>query len=132
MRLIIIEDEKDVRDFLRKAIRLHDETVDLVEAANGMEAVRVVATDPPDAIILDMLMPDMDGWEFLQTMEALEARQPIVILTAVHRDNAALCGIMTTYSNVIAIENKPLGMEETGRLLDSLKKALADSGSSGG
>ncbi|MBN2712044.1 MAG: response regulator [Planctomycetes bacterium] len=123
MRVMIIEDEQDIRGFINKAFTLHDGSLEVIETSNGMEAVRQIATDPPDGVILDMLMPDMDGWEFLQIMDALDTKLPIVILTAVHRDNAALCGIMTTYSNVISIENKPLSMEDAGRVLESLKNA---------
>jgi DNA-binding response OmpR family regulator len=122
MQVVIIEDEEDIRAFLRKALTMYDPTIEIVEAGNGMEAVKLLAGGSPDGIILDMLMPDMDGWEFLQVMEAMESDCPVVILTAVHRDNASLCGIMTTYDNVIDIENKPIGIQEAARILDTLKQ----------
>ncbi len=124
MHILIVEDEDDIREFLRKGLMLHEVDIEISEANNGMEAVRLLASSPPDAILLDMLMPDMDGWEFLQVMDALETPLPVVILTAVHRDNASLCGIMTTYGNVVAVENKPMALENIANILDDLRRGM--------
>jgi len=125
MKIMVVEDEPDIRLFSRKAIQLHDASCEILEACNGMEAVRLMADNPPDGIFLDMLMPDMDGWEFLQVMDALGTRRPVAILTAIHRDNSTLCGVMTTYPNVVCVENKPVSLEDVGRILDLLKKHIA-------
>lgn len=116
MRILVVEDEPEIRELIRRGLHLHDETIQVVEAPNGMEAVHLLAATPPDAIMLDMLMPDMDGWEFLQILEALESSLPVVILTAVLRDNASLCGIMTAYPNILSVVNKPISLERLAEL----------------
>lgn len=131
MRILIIDDEPDIRGFLEKGLKLHRPSVEVIEASNGMEAVRIVSTDCPDAILLDMLMPDMDGWEFLQILDALKSSVPVVILTAVHRDNASLFGLIGSYQDVLAIFNKPIGIHQLGEILDAFDEVRGFPGTGG-
>lgn len=123
MHILIVEDEEDIRLLLRRGFSMHDATFEISEAANGMEAIHQIAANAPDAILLDMLMPDIDGWEFLQVLDALEARIPVAILTAVHRENAALSGVMATYPNVVDIINKPLALDHMAHIIAILREA---------
>lgn len=123
MHILIAEDEDDIRLLLRRGLSMHDDSFEISEAANGMEAIHLIAANAPDAILLDMLMPDMDGWEFLQVLDALETRIPVAILTAVHKDNAALSGIMSTYPNVVDIINKPLDLDHMKHIISILREA---------
>jgi CheY-like chemotaxis protein len=82
-RVLIIDDEADVRAVVRCCL----EDVagwDVVVAASGDEGLQQVAIDPPDAILLDVMMPGMDGLAFLRVLrtQPTECHLPVVLLTA--------------------------------------------------
>jgi CheY-like chemotaxis protein len=66
--VMVVDDEADLRDALRINLTLEGHRV--IEAADGAEALRMMADQPPDVIVLDVTMPVMDGWEFLATVKA--------------------------------------------------------------
>src|SRR5437763_1091317 len=77
--ILLIEDELPIRRFLRSSLAA--EAYRLVEAQTGQQATRLAAQQPPDLVILDLGLPDMDGQDVLrQLREWLEA--PIIILSA--------------------------------------------------
>lgn len=81
--ILVVEDEAAIRDMLRLALGIEGYTV--FSAANGREAIEMLARVPrPDLILLDLMMPVMDGWEFVDALEANQALAniPIVVLTA--------------------------------------------------
>ena len=80
--VLIVDDEKALRDGLAEAIR--DLGYRPVVAASGREALALAAENRPDAVLLDLRMPDMDGLQVLTRMreEAGGARLPVAILTA--------------------------------------------------
>ena len=80
--VMVVDDEADLRDALRINLTLEGHRV--IEAADGAEALRMMADQPPDVVVLDVTMPVMDGWEFLATVKAGPAEQaaiPVVILS---------------------------------------------------
>lgn len=80
-RILVIEDDPAIRQVITYA--LSDEGYVVKEAANGRAALALVERQHPDLIILDMRMPEMDGWEFAQRYRARYAhRVPIIVLTA--------------------------------------------------
>jgi PAS domain S-box-containing protein len=81
-RALIAEDETATRDQLRRT--LEKEGWEVVEAANGREAIDSVTHRPPDLVLLDLMMPEMDGFEFLTEMSQHPEWQqiPVVIITA--------------------------------------------------
>jgi two-component system KDP operon response regulator KdpE len=82
--LLLIEDELAIRRFLRASLTA--ENLRLVEAESGAQALRLAAQQPPDLVILDLGLPDVDGQEVLkQLREWLHA--PIIVLSA--RDQEA-------------------------------------------
>jgi two-component system response regulator MprA len=87
VRILVIDDDESIRDFVHTA--LADAGYDVVEAADGATALDLVGTSQPDVILLDMLMPRMDGWEFARLYhETPGPHAPIVVVTAA-RDAAA-------------------------------------------
>jgi signal transduction histidine kinase/CheY-like chemotaxis protein len=80
--LLVVEDDEDTREMLRRLLQKQGWTV--LEAANGREALDVVASSPPALVLLDLMMPEMDGFEFLRRFRRAPATEhiPVVVLTA--------------------------------------------------
>lgn len=89
-RVLVVEDDPAIRQLI--AFALSDEGYEVEEAANGRTALERVERQHPDLIILDMKMPEMDGWQFAQHYRArYDHRVPIIVLTAA-RDAAQRSG----------------------------------------
>lgn len=83
MKVLIIDDEEDVRYIMRLSLA-RTEGIDLLEAVDGPQGIRVARAEGPDCILLDVMMPGMDG---VATLAALRgdpetASIPVVFLTA--------------------------------------------------
>lgn len=78
-RLLIVDDEWNMRNLIK--IYLRQEHIELVEAQNGREALILIEDQRFDLIILDIMMPDMDGWEVCRTIRK-QSNIPILMLTA--------------------------------------------------
>ena len=81
-KILIVDDDQENREIVRVRLELAGYQVD--EATNGEEALAYVQNTPPDLIILDVMMPKMDGWNVCRTLKgnALTRKIPIVMLTA--------------------------------------------------
>jgi two-component system response regulator MprA len=79
-RVLVVDDEPAVRHALERALRL--EQYEVMLAADGEEALDAQADSPADAIILDVLMPRLDGLEVARRMRQAGDRTPILMLTA--------------------------------------------------
>jgi adenylate cyclase len=81
-RAFVVEDDADTRAWLARVLRDEDWTV--VEAANGREALARLADATPDVVLLDLIMPEMDGFELLDELRRNGAwrRLPVVVVTA--------------------------------------------------
>ena len=80
MRLLVVEDEVDLARTLRKALIEEEFAVDV--AGNGDEALNHAAATGYDAIILDLMLPGIDGWTVLERLRRDRNRTPVVVLTA--------------------------------------------------
>jgi CheY-like chemotaxis protein len=87
--ILVVDDDEDIREFVSMALRLEDYPVET--AAHGAEALRKVRQDPPSLVLLDLMMPVMDGWKFVQTCrnEGLCQQVPVVVMSASARAQAA-------------------------------------------
>lgn len=79
-KILIVDDSSFQRKFLRKA--LNDGGFATVEAGNGAEALEIAGAQPLDAILTDLIMPDMRGLALLETLKERGSEVPIVVLTA--------------------------------------------------
>ena len=80
-KVLIVDDDPDICEFVTWG--LSDRGYRVVSASNGREALDCVASARPDAIVLDMRMPVMNGWEFARAYRELPGpHAPIVIMTA--------------------------------------------------
>ncbi|MCU1277255.1 MAG: chemotaxis protein CheY [bacterium] len=80
--VLVVDDDRDIRDSLR--MLLEDEGYRVQTAADGAEAVATMQSEPPDFVILDLMMPVMDGWEVAGRMHDDErlAAIPVCVVTA--------------------------------------------------
>jgi CheY-like chemotaxis protein len=85
LRVLVVDDEPDVRLLLRLQLQGHGHEV-TDEAADGEEALDCCRLDPPDAVILDLLMPRMNGFEVIPRLRADFPDVAIVAYTAVAGD----------------------------------------------
>jgi DNA-binding response OmpR family regulator len=79
-RVLVVDDDPDIRELLFTA--LEDEGFEVVPAGNGQEALAIIKTFRPDVIVLDLMMPVMDGWQFAAELRALDEDIPLVLLSA--------------------------------------------------
>ncbi len=81
-RVLVVEDDDETRELLRRGLVKDGWTID--EAANGRLGLERVAAAAPDLVLLDLMMPEMDGFEFLDKLRAGEDGQhiPVVVVTA--------------------------------------------------
>ena len=79
-RVLVVDDEPAVRRALERALRL--ENYEVAMAGDGEEALDVLATTPADAVILDILMPKLDGLEVCRRLRKAGDRTPVLMLTA--------------------------------------------------
>lgn len=80
--ILIVEDDEDTRRLL--ADMLWEQGWTVVEAANGRDALTTLPTYPPDLIVLDLMMPEMDGFAFMEALRQVEAfrQTPVIVATA--------------------------------------------------
>jgi two-component system KDP operon response regulator KdpE len=121
--LLLVEDERPIRRFLGTA--LADEGYRIVEAETGQQALRLAAQQPPDLVLLDLGLPDLDGQEVLrQLREWLQA--PIVVLSARDQEAQKIAALDHGADDYLT---KPFG---TGELLARIRVALRHAARAGG
>jgi two-component system response regulator MprA len=80
MRILVVEDDDAVRQAIRRALLL--DAYEVILAQSGQDGLMHAQSDVPDAIVLDLGLPDIDGVEVCKTLRASGNRTPILILTA--------------------------------------------------
>lgn len=79
-RVLVVDDDAKITSFLRRSLALEGYEVEV--ANSGQEALRSVAGNPPDLMVLDIMMPDVDGMELCRRVRAAGEEFPILMLTA--------------------------------------------------
>src|SRR5215203_5676165 len=108
-RILVVDDERALRDSLRRALTLEGYDVEL--APDGVEALsRLAAHDvEPDAIVLDVLMPGVDGLEVARELRRAGNRTPILMLTARTEIEDRVAGLDAGADDYVV---KPFALEE--------------------
>ena len=120
MRILVVDDEPAVREALERILRLEGFEVEM--ACDGREAVRSQATAPADAVLLDVLMPHLDGLEVCRRMRDTGDRTPVLMLTARDEVGDRVAGLEAGADDYLP---KPFALEE---LLARLRALLRRSG----
>jgi len=84
-RILVVDDDPAMRDLLRRSLGRQD--FDVATAENGQDALAQIRKDPPDAVVLDVMMPKLDGWALLTELkgDAATADIPVVMLTVLDK-----------------------------------------------
>ena len=105
-KILIVEDEANIRELLR--LYLEREGYTVLEAENGVEGIKKWKSDKPDMLLLDVMMPVMDGWAVCREIRA-ESDVPIIMLTAKGETADRVSGLEMGADDYIV---KPLEMPE--------------------
>ncbi|WP_297282861.1 response regulator transcription factor [uncultured Agathobaculum sp.] len=105
-KILIVEDEANIRELLR--LYLEREGYAVIEAANGVEGIKLWKSEKPDMLLLDVMMPVMDGWAVCKEIRA-ESDVPIIMLTAKGETADRVSGLEMGADDYIV---KPLEMPE--------------------
>jgi len=118
-RLVYIEDEPEMIDLVR--LILGRRGFDVIGANGGREGLDMVRQQLPDLVLLDLMMPDMDGWDVYQQMKAEENTReiPVIVVTAKAQSIDKVLGLHI--AKVDDYISKPFSPQE---LVESVEKVL--------
>ncbi|APZ44202.1 response regulator [Acidihalobacter ferrooxydans] len=114
MKLLLAEDDLRNRDMLSR--RLRRRGLDVIEAVDGLEAVSAAQQSSPDIILMDLAMPNMNGWDAIERIRSHDVSTPIIVLTA-HSLNGERARALSLGAQ--AYLTKPVDFDA---LLDTLEK----------
>jgi two-component system response regulator MprA len=120
MRILVVDDEPSVREALERVLRLDGFEVALAE--DGVQAVRELSVGSPDAVLLDVLMPRLDGLEVCRRLRDVGDRTPVLMLTARDTVGDRVAGLEAGADDYLV---KPFALEE---LLARLRALLRRTG----
>jgi two-component system OmpR family response regulator len=119
VRVLVVDDESTLSDLLSMALRY--EGWDVRTAADGIGAVRTARDFKPDAVVLDIMLPDLDGLEVLRRMRAEASEVPVLFLTAKDAVEDRVAGLTAGGDDYVT---KPFSLEElVARLRGLLRRA---------
>ena len=122
-QILVVDDEPAVRRALERALKLDSYEVQL--AADGREALDHLAENPADAVILDVMMPEIDGLEVCRRMRAAGDRTPILMLTAKDSIDDRVNGLEVGADDYLV---KPFALRELQARLRALLRRTGEDG----
>ncbi len=121
-RILVVEDDDDVR--LMARVTLERAGMEVIEARDGREALRRLYDSAPNAVVLDILMPELDGWQVLERAREL-SDIPILILSANDRELDKVRGLRQGADDYLT---KPFGRQELVARIEALLRRSGDHG----
>ncbi|MBV1853578.1 response regulator transcription factor [Catellatospora tritici] len=120
MRILVVDDDAAVRDSLARSLRFEGYAVDT--AADGIEALAAIADAEPDAVVLDVMMPGVDGVQVCQTLRERGIVVPVLMLTARDSVGDRVAGLDAGADDYLV---KPFALQELlARLRALLRRAV--------
>jgi len=124
MRVLVVDDDRAVSGSLDRALRL--EGYEVVLAGSGAAALEALALDPPDAVVLDLQLPDIDGLEVCRRMRVAGDDTPVLMLTARDAVNDRVAGLDAGADDYLV---KPFALAELlARLRALLRRGTGSEG----
>lgn len=118
-QILVIEDDNDFRETL--VAMLHAPEHEVRSASNGREALDMLASDRFDLLVMDVLMPEVDGIEILRTIRKMPCRPPVIAISGGGALPASLALSLSSSLGASAVLFKPFYRQE---LIDALTSAL--------
>jgi DNA-binding response OmpR family regulator len=124
-KIMVVDDEDDILHFLELVLR--EKGYDVVTASNGHEALTTAQIEQPDLVLLDIMMPQMDGWEVLKLLRVDDSTAgiPVAMLSARTEAKDRVQGLQEGAIDYIC---KPFSLQE---LLGKIETIFGDAGGSG-
>jgi two-component system, OmpR family, response regulator MprA len=107
VRILVVDDDRAVRESLRRSLAFNGYTVDL--AQDGQEALEMITSERPDALVLDVMMPRMDGLQVCRHLRSTGDDLPILVLTARDSVSERVAGLDAGADDYLP---KPFALEE--------------------
>jgi two-component system response regulator MprA len=124
MKILVVDDERAVRESLRRALELEGYEIEL--AGDGSEALyRLESSGEPDAMILDVLMPGVDGLEVCRRLRGSGSKLPVLMLTARTEVEDRVAGLDAGADDYVT---KPFALEELLARVRALLRRTTDDG----
>ncbi|NJD76884.1 MAG: response regulator [Candidatus Methanoperedens sp.] len=114
-KVLIVDDEPDTLELVK--LVLEREGFRTLQASSGKDALAKIGTSRPDLVLLDIMMPDMDGWDVFRKMKEKEPKIPIAILSAKAQNIDKFLGLHVLKADDYI--TKPFGKNE---LIDRVRK----------
>src|SRR3954468_22963551 len=105
-RILVVDDDPDIRTLIAELLRRAGH--DVIEAENGRVGLRALHASPPDLVVLDVSMPELDGWQTLERIRDL-SEVPVLMLTARGNELERVRGLQAGADDYVT---KPFGRQE--------------------
>jgi two-component system response regulator MprA len=126
VRILVVDDDRAVRESLRRSLSFNGYSVAL--AQDGVEALDLISNDRPDAVVLDVMMPRLDGLEVCRQLRSTGDDLPILVLTARDSVSERVAGLDAGADDYLP---KPFALEELlARMRALLRRTTPDDGDS--
>ena len=120
MRILLVEDEENIRDLVKLNLEL--ENFEVIATGNGRDALKLSASQHFDLILLDVMLPEMDGFQICEQIRLSDLQTPIIFLTAKDGSNDRIQGLKYGADDYIV---KPFVFEELLLRINNLLKRSA-------
>jgi len=119
-RILCIEDDREITDLIR--LILARKGYQVLSAAGGVEGMELLRRELPDLVLLDLMMPDMDGWEVYQRMRADSSLEhiPVIVVTARGQNIDKILGL-----HIARVDDYVVKPFSPDQLLRSIERVLA-------
>jgi len=119
MKILLVDDSNFIRSLVGKTLQTNIPNLELLVASDGIEGYNLYRSEKPDLIVMDLLMPEMNGWELLKLIREVDLGVKIVVFSAdvqkATRDEIETFGIT-------AFIHKPFNKEKAEQLINLVKE----------
>jgi two-component system, OmpR family, response regulator len=127
-KVLVVDDELNIRELVQVALKFHGCAV--TTSATGRDALRLAETGQPDLVVLDVLLPDIDGFEVCRRLRASGNDVPVIFLTARDTTSDTVTGLALGGDDYVT---KPFSVEAlVARVRAVLRRTTGKGGSQGG